>query len=59
MIYHLAGIQVGSTSKITLISVSCTAQILPGTVEYAVYHIIERRLCLCDFDNHYLNLSPT
>jgi transposase len=38
-----------------MVPVSLTEQLVPGTLEYAIHHVIEERLDLSIFDNRYSN----
>ena len=41
--------------QLRMIPVSLENQLVPGTLEYAIHHVIEERLDLSVFDNRYIN----
>ena len=41
--------------QVALIPVNLSDQILPGTFEHTLHHLIEQELCLDEFDSHYHN----
>ena len=41
--------------QLMMVPVSLVEQLIPGTLEYAIHHVVEERLDLSDFDDRYCN----
>jgi transposase len=41
--------------QLMMVPVSLEEQLIPGTLEYAIHHVVENRLDLSDFDERYCN----
>jgi len=41
--------------QLMMVPVSLEDQLIPGTLEYAIHHVLEKRLDLSDFDKRYCN----
>ena len=41
--------------QLMMVPVSLEEQLIPGTLEYAIHHVLEKRLDLSDFDERYCN----
>jgi len=42
-------------NQLMFVPVSLEEQLMPGTLEYAIHHVVEERLDLSIFDNRYSN----
>jgi hypothetical protein len=42
-----------------MVPVSLEEQLIPGTLEYAIHHVVEERLDLSIFDNRYSKDQPS